>query len=124
MRAAEVNGVPQALARPCRAGRCKNLTLDASGLCPEHRRATAAAYDAERGNSHARGYTRRWRAYRLQVLEEHPLCACGAVAAEIDHIQAVSGPEDPLFWYPSNHEARCKSCHSRKTALRDRRWGR
>ncbi|WEG14915.1 HNH endonuclease [Pullulanibacillus sp. KACC 23026] len=41
-----------------------------------------------------------------------------------DHIKPVSGPNDPLFWDPNNHQALCVSCHSTKTAKEDGGFGR
>jgi 5-methylcytosine-specific restriction protein A len=77
-----------------------------------------------RPSSHKRGYTRRWQAYRLWYLATHPLCAtpdCHQPAKQVDHVKAVTGPDDPLFWEETNHQALCHSCHSRKTATEDRR---
>jgi 5-methylcytosine-specific restriction endonuclease McrA len=32
----------------------------------------------------------------------------------------VTGPDDPLFWMPSNHQPICNSCHRFKTASEGR----
>ncbi|WP_312876112.1 HNH endonuclease [Paenibacillus alginolyticus] len=37
----------------------------------------------------------------------------------VDHIIAVNGPGDPLFWKEDNHQALCQPCHSRKTIAED-----
>ena len=51
-------------------------------------------------------------------------CGCGQTAtlsnADVDHIQAVYGPSDPLFWRHSNHQALIHDHHSHKTATLDR----
>jgi len=37
----------------------------------------------------------------------------------VDHINPVSGPDDPEFYNPKNHQSLCNSCHSEKTAKED-----
>lgn len=77
--------------------------------------------DHSRGTAHQRGYTSRWRRYSEQYRRANPLCvACKAqgkirLAEHVDHIEAVSGPADPKFWWESNHQSLCQSCHSTKT---------
>jgi len=72
-----------------------------------------------------RGYSARWAEYSRLFRIEHPLCvmceAQGRVTASqhVDHIKPMSGPDDPQFWEPSNHQALCQSCHSIKTARED-----
>ena len=78
----------------------------------------ARAYDRRRGKTAARGYDGTWRKLRLMVLREQPLCACGRVATEVDHIIPIAkAPE--LRLEMSNLQAMCKSCHSRKTNAED-----
>lgn len=85
---------------------------------------------AARGKTAERGYGGRWQRYRLTYLRAHPLCAecrkTGRVTAaeHVDHVRAVSGAEDPLFWDAGNHQGLCASCHSRKTAAEDGGFGR
>jgi len=85
---------------------------------------------ASRPNSTARGYGYRWQQYRLGFLANHPLCVrCSTLdrpvpATDVDHVRAVSGPHDPLFWRTNNHQALCESCHSIKTNTEDRGTGR
>ncbi len=69
--------------------------------------------------AHARGYTRKWEAYRLRFLAKHPLCELHlkdvgiyVVATVVDHIQPHKG-DMKLFWQASNHRALCKPCHDR-----------
>jgi 5-methylcytosine-specific restriction protein A len=49
---------------------------------------------------------------------------CGRPATDVDHVEAVSGPDDPRFWDESNHDAKCHSHHSRKTVRQDGGFGR
>lgn len=89
--------------------------------------ASAKDYDRRRGTSTARGYSWRWQRYAIAFKREHPFCAtpgCTRPARHVDHIQPVTGPGDPLFWEPANHQPLCHSCHSRKTATVDRHAGR
>jgi 5-methylcytosine-specific restriction enzyme A len=46
------------------------------------------------------------------------------LATDVDHVQAVSGPEDKRFWDHDNHQALCHGCHSYKTATKDGAFGR
>lgn len=89
------------------------------------RLASQQRYDATRPSSSARGYGKRWGRYRRAFIARHPLCVMcqrnGRLvsATQVDHIRAVTGPGDPLFWDESNHQALCRSCHSRKTVTVD-----
>lgn len=77
--------------------------------------------DDNRGTAAARGYDRKWRAYRLGWLADSPFCvvceAAGRIvlADTVDHIRPHRG-DQTLFWDPSNHQSLCKRCHDQKTA--------
>ena len=45
-------------------------------------------------------------------------------AVHVDHVRAVSGPDDLGFWAAANHRGLCASCHSRKTVREDGGLGR
>lgn len=79
-----------------------------------------------KGTRTERGYDNNWLRYRAAFLAANPLCQhCRRKAAtQIDHIQAVTGADDPKFWLESNHAALCSSCHSRKTVRCDGGLGR
>lgn len=95
------------------------------------RKLKGAGSDEKRDNSYRRGYaTKRWREYRAGFLRENPWCvrclykfSIEVPAFAVDHIRAVSGPDDPDFWTPSNHQGLCKRCHSWKTATCDGGFG-
>ena len=59
--------------------------------------------------------------YRESYLRAHPLCIhCDkggklTLATQLDHIQSVLGPSDPLFWELTNHQPLCHRHHSQKT---------
>jgi len=91
-------------------------------------------------SSHAKGYGKRWQRFRKQVIADHirkngPFCACGCGQtfitgqprnpnnAEVDHIKAVYGADDPLFWQIGNHQVLRKACHSIKTVAEDGGFG-
>ena len=108
-----------------------SVLVPGGGRCEQHRREARQRSDAERGNSHQRGYTWRWRNYARQYLKQHPLCECPdckagelrTIPAEVvDHITPHRGDER-LFWNPDNHQAMSKRCHDRKTAREDGGFG-
>ena len=126
--------MPQAPRRPCRSPGCRELVQ--GSYCAAHERKKEVVqrearikYDNERGTAHARGYGSRWTAYSKRYRQEHPLCVVcernGKLKLTecVDHIVPVSGPDDPLFWEPSNHQSLCGSCHSEKTAKEDGGFG-
>ena len=57
--------------------------------------------------------SKRWRILRRRVLFEQPLCDCGALAEEVDHIRPLADGGAP--YDRANLKGRCKPCHSRKT---------
>jgi 5-methylcytosine-specific restriction enzyme A len=105
---------------PRRCGRCHQLV--AFGPCPSCRQ----AFEARRDSAAQRGYcSARWRKLRDYKLSLDPLCSVcltqgkTTIATDVDHLRRHAGPHDPLFWDLSNVDSKCKSCHSRKTALLD-----
>ena len=76
-----------------------------------------------------RGYGARWQRYRKSYLKAHPLCVMfckeegkTTPATVVDHIVPHKG--DPmLFWAPTNHQAGCVACNSRKAALLEGGFG-
>lgn len=120
--------LPSRPKRPCKHPGCPALVDAGKGYCDKHRQDTRQ-YDRQRGTASQRGYGYRWQKYRKQFLARNPLCReCekqGQVkaATDVDHIQAVTGPDDPLFWEPSNHQALCHECHSAKTARENGGFG-
>lgn len=81
--------------------------------------------DARRPSARGRGYDRRWERTRAAYLREHPICedeaGCIEPATEVDHLDDL-GPLGPRGHDWDNLRARCKPCHSRRTA-RDRPAG-
>jgi 5-methylcytosine-specific restriction protein A len=80
-----------------------------------------------RPTAHERGYGARWQRYTKVFLNNHPTCSaagCSDPATDVDHIRPISGPSDPGFWDPTNHQGLCHSHHSQKTAKHDRHLGR
>lgn len=119
--------MPLRLKKPCSYPMCPELTHDR--YCGKHQKQVSRCCDKERGTAAKRGYGGRWQRYRIMFLRKNPLCAeCqrqGRItpAKHVDHIKAVSGADDPLFWEPSNHQGLCHSCHSAKTMLESVRRG-
>lgn len=96
--------------RPCK--RCSRPTNNNAGWCDKCKAEGKAGSAIRRAGSRWTAYSRRYRA-------EHPLCKpCldkgkYSATAAVHHIRPVTGPEDPLFWDPSNHESRCRDCHEK-----------
>ena len=113
--------LPWAPPRPCSQPGCGSLTL--SSFWERHARDRQRRYDRARGGSAALGYGGRWRRLRNAVLQRHPFCQtprCTAQATDVDHIvPRRRGGDDSL----ENLQGLYRSCHSRKTALEDGRWG-
>jgi 5-methylcytosine-specific restriction protein A len=119
--------MPTRAPRPCNKAGCRALSAPGSGYCDQHKAeaiARRAALDELRPSSSARGYGRRWAKARLMFLAANPLCIdCLArgrteAATEVDHEIPHRG-DAVLFWDQTNWRARCKPCHSRKTATID-----
>ncbi|MEI8017776.1 MAG: HNH endonuclease signature motif containing protein [Schlesneria sp.] len=97
---------------------------------PRYRPASPKRRKDDRPSSSKRGYDSRWRRARKRKLADDPLCQrCLAnersvIAAEVDHIDPVDGPNDPKFWDSTNWQSLCKTCHSKKTVLEDGGFGR
>jgi hypothetical protein len=84
------------------------------GRCAVHSREHERG---QRSTSAKRVYnSKRWRIVRRHQLFEHPICACGAIATDVDHLQDIEDGGDP--WSASNLSSKCHSCHSRKTRAR------
>lgn len=119
--------MPVSPPRPCNFPGCRAVTHAAR--CDVHTKQVRAEVDGRRAKTAERGYGSKWRTARAVFLSAHPLCAeCernGFVTAAtvVDHIVPHRG-DDKLFWSRSNWQALCASCHSRKTAIEDGRWGR
>lgn len=123
--------MPSAPRKPCRT--CGQLTNGT--YCEKHQKKKEAEvvvqrikYDKERGTAASRGYNYRWSKYSEQYRKDHPLCVmCEAkgkvVLTEcVDHIIAVNGPDDPLFWEPTNHQGLCNTCHNIKSEAEGNRY--
>jgi len=88
-----------------------------------------APSEASRPTAAARGYDHRWQRFRVSYLAEHPLCvrceAAGRIveATCIDH-EDGAGPTGARGYDPTNLQALCQSCHSRKTITSDGGFGR
>ena len=108
--------------KPCSYPNCKELTSER--FCLTHKKKYQQDYDKTRESSHRRGYDRNWRKVRLMVLNEEPLCReCtkeGRItpATEVDHIDG-----NARNLWRENLQPLCKSCHSKKTAKEQGRWG-
>jgi 5-methylcytosine-specific restriction enzyme A len=112
--------------QPCRYPGCPELTYDR--YCDKHKKIFESEYTKTSRPFKYLYNTSRWKKLRKQFLQEHPLCeeckAKGVIKAAtvVDHIEAHKG-DGELFWNQNNWQALCKSCHDRKTAKSDGRWG-
>lgn len=119
--------MPRKPGRPCMKPGCPNLARGGR-FCEEHQKAYDQAYEAQRKSSAARGYDASWQRLRKMILSRHPLCADPfgehegrpVPAQEVDHIVPLRKGGGNRS---ENLQALCKSCHSKKTAREDGRWG-
>lgn len=93
-------------------------------MCMESRCGNEATYRG-RCRVHARGRERethpnksfynsaRWINTRKRQLFDHPLCDCGGIATDVDHIVPIERGGN--LWAFSNLQSLCGSCHGRKT---------
>jgi len=116
--------MPNKPKKPCSYNRCPNLVELGHFYCKEHRKKNTRQYEKDRGSSTQRGYNSRWRKARIIYLKEHPLCVeclkenIITEATVVDHIIPHRG-DMVLFWNELNWQAKCKSCHDRKTVEKD-----
>jgi len=78
--------------KPCSFPGCPELTDER--FCTAHKKQDQKQYNGQRGSSAQRGYSARWRRYRIRYLMQHPLCInfdeCHNPAMVVDHILPVS----------------------------------
>jgi len=107
--------------KPCLHPGCPEIVT--GSYCRKH----ASRKDRQRGTSRQRGYSSRWERERAAFLKTHPLCECDdcrrrpvpKIADTVDHIIPHKG-DQRLMWDRSNWMAMNRSCHSKKTATKDR----
>lgn len=112
--------MPQRLKKPCAQPGCPILTHER--YCPQHKKAESKRYNRQRGTAAQRGYDGRWQRYTKWFLRQpgNQICklrldgGCKLVAQCVDHIDPPSGPKDPKFWDPANHQSACIHCNSVK----------
>lgn len=78
--------------------------------CPRH----AKERNKETHPNRAFYNTARWRRTARRVLFEQPLCPCGEIAVDVDHIKPIEAGGDR--WARDNLRGLCKSCHGQKTS--------
>ena len=107
--------------RPCFTPGCPNTT--SGQFCLHHAREKERA----RGTSAQRGYGAKWQRKSKAFLKRSEnrtcRCGCGEPSTDVDHIEAVSGPNDPRFWDETNWQPLAHECHGRKTVLEDGGFG-
>lgn len=65
--------------------------------------------------------TRKWRAFRKQILDRDPLCqlrleGCTGASQEVDHVIPLSEGGSP--YSPGNCVGACRYCNRRKSAVK------
>lgn len=112
--------------KACAKPGCPELVDAGVTYCDRHRRQRYKREDEQRGSAAERGYDYRWSRYARMYKRANPLCRACALrglvtpAHVVDHIEPVTGPDDPLFWDQKNHQSLCESCHNVKRATEDK----
>ncbi|MGF7185287.1 5-methylcytosine-specific restriction protein A [Desulfitispora alkaliphila] len=118
--------MPRKPKKPCGYPGCPELT--AGRYCQAHQREMDRDYDKNNRPYKHLYKSARWQKLRKQVLNKLPLCVeCVKInrltpATVVDHIRPHEGDEE-LFYNLENLQPLCKTCHDRKTAKEDGRWG-
>lgn len=116
--------MPQRPASACAAPGCPAIVWGGR-WCDKHQ---PPPYEQARLSPSRRGYGRTWQKLRLMFLRANPLCADPfgvhgnnpVAGTDVDHvIPRAQGGTDAF----DNLQSLCRSCHSRKTAMSDGRWG-
>lgn len=83
--------------------------------------------DKRRGTFRERGYTTAWTKLSTwyRSLPENVECACGCHKEPemVDHIDAVTGPDDPMLLDIRNLQAMTHACHTKKSMRFDGYFG-
>lgn len=127
--------MPKRPKRPCAYPGCPELVEYPDRYCQKHKQEknrSKREYDRQRGTAAQRGYNYRWQKYSKWFLKQpgNQICklrlddGCNLIAQCVDHIVPPSGPDDPLFWDPNNHQAACIHCNSvkGKRAIKGSDW--
>lgn len=94
--------------RLCLHPRCGNPATY-RGRCPTHSRTNERSTHANK-----RIYnSKQWQLLRRRRLFLDPLCPCGAIATDADHIQPIEAGGQP--YRLNNTQSLCATCHSKKT---------
>ncbi len=111
--------MPLKAKHPCAHPNCP-ATLRHGAYCPEHQRQREHDLYVQRPERDGFYQSARWRRFRKLILAEQPICvACEASgrvvpATDVDHIEPRLARPD-LAFEPTNCQALCHGCHSRKT---------
>lgn len=107
--------MPSAALRPCIGSATCPHPATYKGRCAAH----ARVQDQARYNADTRKWysTEAWKALRLSVLAEQPICRdCQVKPSTIaDHVVPHRGSA-ALFWDRTNIQGLCTGCHGKKTA--------
>lgn len=115
---------PWAPLRPCTWPACLSLAIVGDSRCPQHvelRRRTRRADDHARRRLDAFYQSRAWRALRVRVLREQPLCSrpgCATPSSDVAHVIPRRARPD-LALDRDNVRGLCHACHSAETARRE-----
>lgn len=94
--------------RLCLEPRCPDLA-SYRGRCRRHSREQERDINRTGKDIYS---TKRWQILRRRRLFIDPLCPCGKIATDVDHIVPLpKGKSYDLV----NTQSLCKTCHSRKT---------
>ncbi len=105
---------------------CNTLIQMSERYCPNHKREVNFKrykdYNKRNNDEFRTFYSKhKWREVRKLVIKINPLCFCGEIATNVDHIQELRqlplGINDPLAYDLSNLNPLCDHHHRLKTEM-------
>lgn len=102
--------------RPCAEWGCPHPARRGRARCEVHDKARERERSARRRqeDEQRKVYARaKWANTRRHVLHQQPLCVCGRIATDVDHVVPMS--EGGAAFDLANLQSLCHACHGEKS---------